>query len=138
MQLNKPALKNIENEFKFSTSRSGGPGGQSVNKVNTKVTLRWDVKNSISIDDEQRLKIMKYLTKVINIDGEVVMTAQTNRSQLQNKEEVISKLETLLTKAFMVRKTRKATRPTKASKLKRLDDKKKQSIKKNLRRGLDD
>ena len=138
MHSKKPELIDIENEFKFSTSRSGGPGGQSVNKVNTKVTLRWDVKNSISIDDEQRLKIMKYLAKVINIDGEVVMTAQTNRSQLQNKEEVISKLETLLTKAFMERKTRKATRPTKASKLKRLDDKKKQSIKKNLRRGLDD
>lgn len=138
MQSKKPALIDIENEFKFSTSRSGGPGGQSVNKVNTKVTLRWDVKNSISIDDEQRLNIMKNMAKVINIDGEVVMTAQTNRSQLQNKEEVILKLDKLLIKTFTVSKIRKVTKPTKASKLKRLDDKKKKSIKKNLRRGVDD
>ena len=138
MIFKKPLLEEVEKEFKFTTSRSGGPGGQSVNKVNTKVTLRWDVKNSLSIDDDQRFKIMTHLDKVINNDGEVVITAQTNRSQLQNKEEVISKLETLLTKAFTVRKARKATKPTKASKLRRLDDKKKQSIKKNLRRGIDD
>ena len=138
MIFKKPLLEEVEKEFKFTTSRSGGPGGQSVNKVNTKVTLRWDVKNSLSIDDDQRFKIMTHLDKVINNDGEVVITAQTNRSQLQNKEEVISKLDTLLTKAFTVRKPRKATKPTKASKLRRLDDKKKQSIKKNLRRGIDD
>ena len=138
MNIKRPRLEDIENELKFTTSRSGGPGGQSVNKVNTKVTLRWDVRNSLSIDDDQRFKIMTDLAKVINNDGEVVMTAQANRSQLQNKEEVIFKLDKLLTNAFSVRKVRKATKPTKASKLKRLDDKKKQSIKKNLRRGIDD
>jgi ribosome-associated protein len=138
MLIKKPGLEEIETELKFTTSRSGGPGGQSVNKVNSKVTLRWDVGNSTAIDDEQRTKIMTTLAKVINNDGEVVITAQTNRSQLQNKQEVIAKLDTLLTRAFTVRKVRKATKPTKSSKLKRLDNKKKQSIKKNLRRGIDD
>lgn len=138
MLIKRPDLDHIENELKFTTSRSSGPGGQSVNKINTKVTLRWDIGNSIAINGEQRLKIMTTLAKVINNEGEVVITSQTNRSQLQNKQEVIAKLGTLLTKAFIVHKVRKATKPTKASKLKRLDEKKKQSIKKNLRRGIDD
>ena len=110
-----PEIEEIENELKFTTSRSGGPGGQSVNKVNTKVTLRWDVRNSTSIDDEQRFQITEKLAIVINNEGEVVLTAQTNRSQLQNKEGVIHKLNGLLTKAFIVRKARKPTKRTKAS-----------------------
>jgi ribosome-associated protein len=137
MRSKKPTLIDIKNEFKFSTSRSGGPGGQSVNKVNTKVTLRWDVKNSLAIDDEQRLNIMKHLAKVINSDGEVVMTSQTNRSQLQNKEEVISKLDIFLIKAFSMPKVRKASRPTKASVEKRLGNKKRQADKKKRRKGID-
>ena len=137
MVIKKPEIALIENEFKFSASRSSGPGGQSVNKVNTKVTLRWDVKNSTSIDNEQRLRITEKLAKVINNEGEVILTAQTNRSQLQNKEEVISKLQALLTKAFIVHKARKATKPTKSSVQKRLEAKKKQSNKKKLRKGLD-
>ena len=79
MSIKRPALADIENEFKFTTSRSGGPGGQSVNKVNTKVTLRWDVRSSVSIDDDQRFKIMKHLATVINNEGEIVLMAQTNR-----------------------------------------------------------
>ena len=137
MLSNRPALKEIEQELKFTTSRSSGPGGQSVNKVNTKVTLRWDVKGSEAIDDDQRSKIMKELTKLINNDGEVVLAAQTNRSQMQNKVEVIRKLEVLLTKAFALRKPRKATKPTKASIQRRLEAKKKLSEKKRLR-GVDE
>lgn len=137
MTLIAPALIDIENEFKFTTSRSSGPGGQSVNKVNSKVTLRWDLKNSISIDDEQRLRITEKLAKLINSEGEIVLSAQTHRSQLQNKEEVNHKLDGLLSKAFIVRKARKRTKPTKASRQKRLTAKKKQSDKKKLRKGLD-
>lgn len=132
-----PEIEEIENELKFTTSRSGGPGGQSVNKVNTKVTLRWDVRNSTSIDDEQRFQITEKLAIVINNEGEVVLTAQTNRSQLQNKEGVIHKLNGLLTKAFIVRKARKPTKRTKASIQKRLAAKKKQSDKKKLRKDLE-
>jgi ribosome-associated protein len=138
MTLIAPTLRDIENELIFTTSRSSGPGGQSVNKVNTKVTLRWDVINAESINDEQRSIILVKLKKVINNEGEVVVAAQSSRSQLQNKEEVHRKLELLLINAFTVKKARKPTKPTKSSNLKRLESKKKQSIKKNLRRGLED
>ena len=133
----KPSFNDLVKEFQFTTSRSSGPGGQSVNKVNTKVTLRWDVMNSTAIDEDQRSKIVVKLAKVLNNEGEVVLSAQSSRSQLQNKEEVIDKLDLLITKAFTIPKARKATKPTKASKRKRLDDKKKLSDKKKLRRGVD-
>ena len=132
-----PDLENYKAELKFTTSRSGGPGGQSVNKLNTKVTLRWDVLNSPAINDDQRWQIANKLAKVINNDGVVVITAHSNRSQLQNKEEVISKLQNLLRQAFTIRKARKPTKPTKASVKRRLDDKKKLSRKKKLRGGVD-
>lgn len=136
MNIKRPRLEDIENELKFTTSRSGGPGGQSVNKVNTKVTLRWDVKKSLSIDDDQRSKIMTDLAKVISNNGEVILMAQTSRSQLQNKNEVISKLDRLLKNAFIRIKVRKATKPSKASVQRRLDAKKKQGEKKKQRKGL--
>ena len=132
-----PNIESYKAELRFSTSRSSGPGGQSVNKVNTKVTLRWDVQNSTAIDDNQRLRILAKLAKVINNEGEVVLSASSNRSQIQNKEAVMSKLAGLLTKAFIVPKERKATKPSKASRQKRLDAKKKQSKKKKLRGGVD-
>ena len=132
----KPSVIDLTKEIQFTTSRSGGPGGQHVNKVNTKVTLRWSAKNSNLLDDEQRTIILAKMARVINSEGEVVLTAEGSRSQLQNKEEVIDKLDVLLTKAFFVPKTRKATKPSKASVKKRLDNKKKQGEKKKLRKGL--
>jgi ribosome-associated protein len=137
MALKKPLIDDLLTELQFTTSRSGGPGGQHVNKVNTKVTLRWDVRKSTVIDDDQRLLILGKLAKVVNSVGEVVLSADSSRSQLQNKEAVLNKLDLLLTRAFAVAKPRKPTKPTKASVRKRLDDKKKQSIKKHLRRGID-
>lgn len=124
-------------ELLFTTSRSGGPGGQHVNKVNTKITLRWDVRNSAQIDEDQRSLIMSKLSNVINKEGELVIYAQSSRSQLQNKEEVIAKLDDLLNKAFFVAKPRKPTKPSKASVKKRLDKKKRHGAKKKLRRGID-
>ena len=132
----KPSFIDFKREFQFTTSRSGGPGGQHVNKVNTKVTLRWSVKNSLTIDDEQRTLILEKLDKVINSEGEVVLSAEGSRSQLQNKEEVINKLDVLLTNAFFIPKKRKATKPSKASVKKRLENKKKHGEKKKWRRGL--
>jgi ribosome-associated protein len=136
MALKKPDIDSLKGEFKFTTSRSSGPGGQSVNKVNTKVTLRWDVQGSALLDEDQRAIIMVKLAKIINSEGELVLTAQSNRSQLQNKEEVINKLAASITKAFAVRKARKATKPTKASVQRRLTAKKKLSDKKKLRGGV--
>ncbi len=135
--MDKLIFTDIEKELKFSTSRSSGPGGQHVNKVNTKVTLRWKIKSSSSVDEEQQLLIFIKLKKVINNLGEVVISADSNRSQLKNKQDVIQKLAALLEKAFFKQKARKATKPTKASVKRRLQDKKRISTKKKLRRDLD-
>ncbi len=135
MTVKKPSIDDLKKEFQFTTSRSGGPGGQHVNKVNTKVTLRWSVKNSQTVDDEQRTIIITKLTKVINSEGEVVISAEGSRSQFQNKVEAIDKLDALLTKAFFIPKKRKATKPSKASVKKRLDKKKKHGEKKKWRKG---
>jgi ribosome-associated protein len=137
MPISAPEIEAIVKELKFTTSRSGGPGGQGVNKVNTKVTLRWDVQGSMALDGDHRSVIMAKLSRNINADGELVLTAQTSRSQLQNKEEVISKLAALITRAFAIRKARKPTKPTKASVQRRLTAKKKLSHKKKLRGGVD-
>ena len=137
MAIKTPYIADIVNEFKFTTSQSGGPGGQHVNRVNTKVTLRWSVISSIAIVDDQRQIILKRLAKIINNEGEVVIMAQANRSQRQNREEVVRKLELLLTDAFSIRKVRRATKPTKASVQRRLNAKKKLSEKKKLRGGVD-
>ena len=129
---------NILSELVFTTSRSGGPGGQSVNKVNTKVTLRWDVAGSQLANEEQKEKIMLKLAKMINKERELVLSAEGSRSQLQNKQEALDKLDILLNSAFYTPKIRKKTKPTKSSIKKRLASKKKHSEKKTLRKKLDE
>lgn len=132
-----PAISTISSEFIFSASRSSGPGGQNVNKVNTKVTLHWDVTNSIVLTDEQRETISTKLKSYITKEGVLQLTSQEKRSQLQNKEEVVEKLERLLTKAFERKKARKATKPSKAAKQKRVLHKKQHGEKKKWRQRPD-
>ena len=135
MGLEKPLISELKNEIIFTSSRSGGPGGQSVNKVNTKITLRWDVRNSRALTEEQRTVILEKLSKSINLEGEVVLANDASRSQLQNKEDTINKLKDLLNDAFKKEKPRKATKPTRSSVRKRLEDKKKHSERKKMRKG---
>ncbi|MEQ9288923.1 MAG: alternative ribosome rescue aminoacyl-tRNA hydrolase ArfB [Cyclobacteriaceae bacterium] len=123
-------------EISFQASRSGGPGGQHVNKVNTKVTLKWDVAGSELIDEGQRERLMIKLTNVLTKEGVLVMTAQTSKSQLRNKAEVLDKLDRLLEKAFARSKPRRRTKPTYSSVKKRLESKKRQAEKKNWRKKL--
>ncbi len=130
--ISSPPLESIQHELVFTTSRSGGPGGQNVNKVNSKVTLRWDVSGS-SISPEQKEIILKKLHTQITKDGILLLTAQDSRSQLENKEVVLIKLSQLLTKAFAQRKKRKPTKPGKAAKQVRLNQKKQHSEKKKWR-----
>lgn len=127
----------LESELVFTASRSGGPGGQNVNKVNTKINLSFDVFNSNLLTEEERNKIIQKLSSHISKDGVLNISASEKRSQLQNKISAMEKLDKLLIKAFAKRKVRKATKPSKASVKTRLDSKKKHSEKKKERRKLE-
>lgn len=131
-----PALPEILHEFVFTTSRSSGPGGQNVNKVNTKVTLKWDVLNATSITDEQRTLIREKLKSYFTKEGVLILMAQDKRSQLANKEAVLHKLDQLLKKAFVRKKVRKATKPSKTAVSKRLESKKQHAEKKQWRKKI--
>lgn len=130
---NKPHKRDFGSEFDFATSRSSGPGGQSVNKVNTKVTLRFDVAHSQILNEDERAKLKEKLSNKISGDNILIINAESERSQLRNKEEAIKKFYELLKEAFKVKKKRKPTKPTKASVQKRLDKKKQQAEKKQFR-----
>jgi ribosome-associated protein len=129
--------RGFDDELKYSASRSSGAGGQNVNKVNTKVELRFHVMDSqLLSDDEKALLLSKLATQVSN-EGYLILVAQTERSQLKNKEVVSEKFYQLLSKALTKRKKRKNTSPTAASKEKRLGSKRKLSEKKELRKKLE-
>jgi Protein chain release factor B len=122
------------NEITFQASRSSGAGGQNVNKVNTKVELRFAITQSIELTEvEKELLRNKFITR-INEKDELIIVAQTERSQLKNKEIAIEKFFGFLEKAFTPQKKRKPTKPTRTSVAKRLESKKKNSEKKALRR----
>ena len=123
----------LNRELDFTASRSEGPGGQNVNKVNSKITLRWDITNSLIISDEEKKQIKDKLSSFITKDGILILSAQDKRSQLQNKEAVMQKLDWLLSKAFEIKKQRKATKPSKAAKAERIRKKKLLSEKKQWR-----
>lgn len=131
-----PDLKNrnLESELTFNTSRSGGPGGQNVNKVNTKVELRFHVQHSALLSDDEKKRIAIKLANRINNEGELLLVAQSERSQLKNKEEVVERFYELLTTALKPVKKRKATRPTKSSIEARIKQKKQKSEIKSLRK----
>ena len=128
-----PQGADLSNELIFTMSRSSGPGGQNVNKVNTKVTLKFDVVNSSVVTAEQKELIAKKLATRMTKAGILILTAQDKRSQMQNKEAVVFKLDQLLTKAFTPRKARKATKPSKAAGHARIRAKKHRSEKKKWR-----
>ncbi len=124
-------------EIDFSTSRSGGPGGQNVNKVNSKVSLRFHVGNSAILVPEEKDVIFQKLKSFITKDGDLILHAQGSRSQFDNKEVVIAKFDTLMEKAFRKKKARKATKPSKTSVQKRISEKKQHGEKKRWRQSLD-
>jgi ribosome-associated protein len=124
-------------EFSFNTSRSSGAGGQNVNKVSTKVELRFQVSDSLMLTEEEKFVIIKKLANRINQEGILSVVSQTERSQLKNKEKVIQRFYEILEKALTPKKKRRPTRPTLTSKVKRLEEKRIHSEKKSLRKDLE-
>jgi len=125
-------------ELIFTASRSSGPGGQHVNKVSTKVELRFDVVNSTLLKPAEKALILEKLAKKITLDGMLIIVSQSERSQLRNKEKSIAKFYLLINRALATKKKRKATRPSNASIEKRLEKKRLTSEKKILRRDVEE
>ena len=124
----------ISREIRFQTSRSGGKGGQNVNKVETMVEGYWHIASSGLITEEQKQILLEKLSNKINSEGFLLVKSQADRSQLGNKELVIKKMNLLVTKALIKPRPRKVTKPSKESKEKRLGVKKKVGVLKDFRK----
>jgi ribosome-associated protein len=125
----------LQKEVTYKTSRSGGKGGQNVNKVSSKVELLFDIAQSALFTDEQKALLLTKLQSRLNRDGHLQVMSEEERSQYLNKERALEKLQLILTHALYQRKARKATKPSKAMIEARLANKKLQSAKKTNRKG---
>lgn len=131
------ALNKLLDELSFRTSRSSGAGGQHVNKVSSRVELRFDIEGSAWLTDIQKSRIKEKLSSRITSQGELIVVSEKSRSQHQNKEDCKERFVELLQQALKPEKKRFLTRPTKSSRLKRLEKKKQHAQKKEQRRKPD-
>ncbi len=125
-----PSLSLNLSEFEFSYTRSSGPGGQNVNKVSSKVLLRWPLAASRGLSEQQRARLLLRLAHRLTADGDLLVTSQKHRDQARNTANCLDKLRAMLITALAVPKRRRATRPTLASRQRRLEGKKRQAVKK--------
>ena len=137
MMLTQDKYEKLLNECIFQSSRSQGPGGQNVNKVNSRVELRFNVKESKILELREQDQILKKLKNRISSDFILILSEQGSRSQIQNKTLLTEKFKSLIESALRKKKKRIPTRATRASKEKRLERKKNISVKKKLRQDPD-
>ena len=130
-------MNDLEKELRFKYIRASGPGGQNVNKVATAVQLRFDVTNSPSLREDVKARLVKLAGKRVTADGVLVIEAKKYRTQEQNRFDALERFYGLLKKASERPKTRKVTRPTRASREKRLEEKRRRGETKRTRQTLE-
>ena len=128
--------RDFTKEIVFFASRSSGPGGQSVNKVNTRILLRFNIATSEILSNKEKATLLFKLKNQLTRSGDLIITAQTERSQVQNKKQALLKFQMLLEHLLIPDKVRIATRPSKVVKARRLEQKRRHSEQKSLRRKL--
>jgi ribosome-associated protein len=125
-------------EFIFTYARSGGPGGQNVNKVNSKATLRWSATTSTSLPEEVRARLLKLYARRLTTEGEFLIVSQRFRDAGRNTADCLEKLREMLFAASVVPKTRRPTKPSRSSKRRRLEAKRHEAGRKSNRRFSND
>jgi ribosome-associated protein len=128
-----PRLAIPEDEFEFSHARSSGPGGQNVNKTNTKVTLRWPVRTTTSLPEDIKQRFLTRFANRSTLQGALLLTSQRFRDQSRNLADCLAKLKEMLEQVVAPPKPRRPTRTTKGSRERRLQAKRRRSASKQLR-----
>jgi ribosome-associated protein len=121
-------------EFRWESSRAGGPGGQNVNKVNSKVLLRWSPVSSPSLPESVRARLLQVIGPRLTREGELLVSSQQSRDQGRNLADCLAKVRALVQAAARPPKVRRPTRPTRASQVRRAEEKSRRSAAKRLRR----
>jgi len=134
----KPGLVIPAGELSWRAVRSSGPGGQNVNRVSTKVELYFDLAHTTALDAGTRARLARAAARRIDTDGRLVVVSQSTRSQAQNLEDARVRLAAMIRAASVAPKRRKATRPTRGSKERRLEGKRRTAEKKQSRKGVRD
>jgi ribosome-associated protein len=129
-----PGVRIPSSELEVHAITGSGPGGQHVNRSATRIVLRWNVQRTTALTDEQRARLIAKLAARIDTDGWIRIVSGEFRSQLQNRRAAFERLATLVSRALVVQKKRRPTKPTKASVERRLTEKKQRAEKKRMRR----